>query len=631
MKKLSAAAILMVLVCSYSCTNEPKQESTNTEVATAFEDQYINLQGEWHFRVYRKYENMFQLFNHGGVNVVWEDLEVAKIPTTATCSSWETVTVPSPNYSTGGLQQMRRGTDMDTDDDRTRLSDFDVFPNWSEAWFCRTIEIPKGFLVRDNVTLLLSIIDDLDVVYINGKPIGAKGFVTSDGTTAPPSNVPAAGGFSPEGEFRFESSYWEVPREYVIDTSLLHEGTNQISVRVYNNNSFGGFYDRTMALVATNEALRHLKGLPTKRLEDNTSYASVVATQRSAIESQSLEVYGATLSESYIENELDKKERLEAMETLFRDYANTQVSDTNGGFYWYNGAPVYSAKRLVTGDKDGKRETILSDDQHLQYFTVEKDYVTELGNHSHCYTVDYVSSLDDMQGATLTYNIYLPPSYYKDPDRTYPVVYLLHGVNSTGDSFVKVDRIEQRMNEWIADGSVVEMIVVMPNSGKRSGYADADAPNGPNDTQGPWASHIYIDIRNEIESNYRAIADARFRGLTGISMGGGGVFKIGLAHPDIYTSFATHMGAVRNVAEYAGDLTAAIVPTLDFYIDHGNQDNTVNPKSSVAAADYLENIGANVEFELRNGGHNSAFYMAGMPKSMATHSRHFLKNGLKPR
>lgn len=141
MKKLSAAAILVVLVCSYSCTNEPKQESTNTEVATAFEDQYINLQGEWHFRVYRKYENMFQLFNHGGVNVVWEDLEVAKIPTTATCSSWETVTVPSPNYSTGGLQQMRRGTDMDTDDDRTRLSDFDVFPNWSEAWFCRTCSV----------------------------------------------------------------------------------------------------------------------------------------------------------------------------------------------------------------------------------------------------------------------------------------------------------------------------------------------------------------------------------------------------------------------------------------------------------------------------------------------------------
>ena len=57
----------------------------------------------------------------------------------------------------------------------------------------------------------------------------------------------------------------------------------------------------------------------------------------------------------------------------------------------------------------------------------------------------------------------------------------------------------------------------------------------------------------------------------------------------------------------------------------------VDPMNSVSAAAYLESIGANVEFELRDGGHNSAFYMDGMPKSMAMHSRHFLENGLNTR
>ena len=43
---------------------------------------------------------------------------------------------------------------------------------------------------------------------------------------------------------------------------------------------------------------------------------------------------------------------------------------------------------------------------------------------------------------------------------------------------------------------------------------------------------------------------------------------------------------------------------------------------------YLESIGARVTWELRDGAHNSAFYMAGMPASMKMHSDHFIANGL---
>jgi hypothetical protein len=46
------------------------------------------------------------------------------------------------------------------------------------------------------------------------------------------------------------------------------------------------------------------------------------------------------------------------------------------------------------------------------------------------------------------------------------------------------------------------------------------------------------------------------------------------------------------------------------------------------AIDYLESVGAILEWDLRDGGHNSAFYMAGMPRSMAMHSDHFIDNGL---
>ena len=191
---------------------------------------------------------------------------------------------------------------------------------------------------------------------------------------------------------------------------------------------------------------------------------------------------------------------------------------------------------------------------------------------------------------------------------------------------MNVDQIEQRMNEWIENGSITEMIVVMPNSGKSSGYEDTDG--GPNDSSGPWASHIYVDILGQIETNYRAIPDAGFRGLTGISMGGGGVFKIGLDHTDIYTSFASHMGAIPDLSAYADVLNSEILSSLDFYIDHGLQDEMVDYTVSENAIDYLESVGAILEWDLRDGGHNSAFYMAGMPTSMAMHSAHFVDNGL---
>ncbi|MCP3974930.1 MAG: hypothetical protein GY720_10595, partial [bacterium] len=420
--------------------------------ATAYLDDIIDLRGDWQFDVYRKYSKMYQYFNYpawGIPEITWENLVSAPLPTAAEFAAWETVVVPSPDYTTGGLMQMFRPGSGAVEDDRTQLNDFDMFPKWSEAWFARTIEIPEGFLDgTDDVTLLLGIIDDLDVVYVNGTPVGASGFKTSTGVVAPPENVPATGGFDADGEFKFETSYWEVPREYEFDASLLHEGTNELAVRLYNNNSFGGFYDRTMALVATRDAVRFLKDMPTEQLPVSAAYEALVGAQVAAIEAEDAIAYGATLDEEFVENELDKGEQIAAMQEIFDKYDDLQVADVNGGFYWYRGAPVYSAERAITGMADGQPAIVKSNDQHLQYFVSHGGVVRERGNYSHTYAVDYVSELGGMMGATLRYSIYLPPSYYSEPDRSFPVVYLLHGINSTGDSFVNVDQIEQRMNEW---------------------------------------------------------------------------------------------------------------------------------------------------------------------------------------
>lgn len=626
MKRRLALLLALLMTLSLVVGAAPAFSAASTAESTAYEEQYIDLSGDWNFKVYRKYSNMYQYLPYNMCNVTWENPEAALLPTAEVYSQWETVCCPAQDYSTGGLLQMTRNSaDAGA---RTELADTDLFPNWSEAWFCKSIEIPAGFLTEDTVTLMLGVIDDMDVVYINGVPAAQSGFVDASKQKADPADVPADGGFLQRGAFRFEKSYWEVSREYQVPTSLFHEGTNEICIRIYNNNSFGGFYDRTMALASTQKCVNYLKDLPVEELANSAKYEAFIKKQTAAIEAKDLKAYSKTLADSYAENELDKTEQVAAMQALFDEYDTLTVQDENAGFYTYQGCPVYFASRTIIGTKDGVETVISSEPEMICYLTRTLLGVREQGNQSHCYSVTYTSHIEEMNGKELQYSIYLPPSYYTDTTRSYPVVYLLHGINSTGDSFVNVDHIEEKMNEWIASGEVEEMIVVMPNSGKSSFYQDTDSSKGISDSAGPWAKHIYVDMIQEIDSNYRTLADSKYRGISGISMGGSGVCTVGMTHTELFSSFATHMGAVpADISQYmtaSGEELAA----LDFYMDCGLQDQMVDPAKTKAAAEYLESIGANITWELRDGAHNSAFYMTGMPASMKMHSDHFVKNGL---
>lgn len=586
---------------------------------------YINLQGDWHFKLYRKYSNMFQHLAYGACKVTWEDTDVAAVPNGDTYSTWETVLTPSPDYSTGGLLQMFR--DDATTDKRNELQSGDLFPKWSEAWMCKTVDIPEGFLQEKNVTLLLGIIDDTDVVYINGSPVAASGFVTAGKT--PSLEVPAIGGFAQSGDFRFEKSYWEVSREYEVPASYFHEGENEIAIRVYNNNSFGGFYDRTLALCATKSAVRELKGLPTESLASPEQVADAVAAQVAALQAKDIDAYAATLYDGYVNDGVNKEMELESWKELFETYETITIADTDTGYYYgSNNVSHYSANRVATGTTPKGTTTIISDKEWLQSYISVGGTALERGNWSRCYSVDYRSEL---MNNTLQYSIYLPKSYYTNADRSYPVVYLLHGINSTGKSFVDVDRIEGKMDSWIDSGKVVETIVIMPNSGKNSFYTDTELPqNGVgSDTAGPWATHITSEIRGKIEENYRTLNSPAFRALTGISMGGGGAFKLGGENPDLYTSVASHMGAVNSsTIELLKTLTDEQLAVYDFYLDCGNQDAMVSPANTQAVGEYLQSRNANVSWSLRDGAHNSAFYMTSMPTSMEMHSKHFIESGL---
>lgn len=124
----------------------------------------------------------------------------------------------------------------------------------------------------------------------------------------------------------------------------------------------------------------------------------------------------------------------------------------------------------------------------------------------------------------------LPPSYATAKRRRYPVVYFLHGFVLTAEGFEKFGRFAETWQAAEANGP--EMILVMPDSDTRQGgsmYSSSPAT-------GDFEAFIAKDLVTYVDAHYRTIAKRASRGLAGHSMGGYGVWKIGMDYPQVFSS-----------------------------------------------------------------------------------------------
>lgn len=130
--------------------------------------------------------------------------------------------------------------------------------------------------------------------------------------------------------------------------------------------------------------------------------------------------------------------------------------------------------------------------------------------------------------------VYLPPSYDKEPNRRYPAVYFLHGFGGSNDSSTLPalpGNITIPAEKAFAAGAR-EMILVVPSAltiFQGSMYSNSV-------TTGDWESFIAKDLVAYIDGHYRTIPERTSRGLAGHSMGGYGAFRIGMKHPEAFSS-----------------------------------------------------------------------------------------------
>jgi S-formylglutathione hydrolase len=133
-------------------------------------------------------------------------------------------------------------------------------------------------------------------------------------------------------------------------------------------------------------------------------------------------------------------------------------------------------------------------------------------------------------------SVYLPPSYAKDKSRHYPVVYFLHGFTDSDDKWYGPTKhwinLPSVVDKALANADSKEMIFVTPNAFTRyqgSMYSSSV-------TTGDWEKYVSEELVAYIDSHYRTIPKRSSRGLAGHSMGGYGTLRIGMKHPDVYSS-----------------------------------------------------------------------------------------------
>ena len=135
---------------------------------------------------------------------------------------------------------------------------------------------------------------------------------------------------------------------------------------------------------------------------------------------------------------------------------------------------------------------------------------------------------------TVGYNIYLPPSYEREPARRYPVVYYLHGATGNERSDAGFHRV---VAGEIDAGTVGEVIYVFPNGGPFSSYADWP------DSYVKAETWIVQELIPYIDQHYRTLGTRVGRAAMGYSMGGGGSVRLAMKHPDLFGAVAAMAGA----------------------------------------------------------------------------------------
>ena len=133
--------------------------------------------------------------------------------------------------------------------------------------------------------------------------------------------------------------------------------------------------------------------------------------------------------------------------------------------------------------------------------------------------VQYMTYKSDVMGEYRPVVVYTPAEYEKG-NKKYPVFYLVSGTTDTEETWFKVGKVNVILDNLIAQGKAVPMIVVMPYGNV---FETTPAPTSLESAQmyQKFEKELTECVMPFVEKNFRTKNDRKSRAIGGFSRGGG--------------------------------------------------------------------------------------------------------------
>jgi S-formylglutathione hydrolase FrmB len=247
-------------------------------------------------------------------------------------------------------------------------------------------------------------------------------------------------------------------------------------------------------------------------------------------------------------------------------------------------------------------------------------------------------------GRPVRYCALLPPSYDASTNKTYPVLYLLHGLGQDSQSLIS-DGIWNLVEDLQERKAIGEFVIITPNAGN-SFYINAKSGK-------PRYEDFFIrEFLPAMESKYRIGKTRATRAISGISMGGYGALRFAFKYPQLFSSVSAHSAALmEQLPKAAGAVglgrfigpafgvpldvsywksnspfvaaRTAQINGLKIYFDCGDHDDYGFESGAASLHKILSDRHIAHEFHIYPGGHDWAYFSEHLPASLEFHSKVF--------
>ena len=201
--------------------------------------------------------------------------------------------------------------------------------------------------------------------------------------------------------------------------------------------------------------------------------------------------------------------------------------------------------------------------------------------------------------------VYTPAEYEKGKKK-YPVLYLQHGMGEDETGWSKQGHMQHIMDNAIANGEAVPMIVVMESGDVKAPFRGGDNRQGFSSYGASFYKVMINDLIPYIDANFRTKTDRDHRAMAGLSWGGHQTFDLVMNNMDKFSYMGAFSGAIFGLdAKTAYDGKFANGDEFNkkihyLFLSCGSEENFGTDK----LAQSLRDCGVKVDFQVSPGTHH---------------------------